>query len=90
MGLPVSKPDEGSVEIAGVDVPIRGLTLVEVRKLPALGDDADAQAIAWAAGHEIAAAKAWVEGANAGDVTKLVGAIWNLSGLDEGAGFPSK
>lgn len=90
MALPVSKPDEGTVEIAGVELAVRGLTLVEVRKLPSLGDDADAQAIAWAAGYELAEARAWVATANAGHVTKLVGEIWKLSGLDEGAGFPSQ
>lgn len=91
MSLPASAQITGKVELSGGWVEIRGLSIAEVRRLSAMegtADETDPHWIAAATGTPLAEVQEWFPTALAGDVKRLLGAIWNCSGLDDGARFP--
>lgn len=88
-GLPFSSPATATVQLSGGEVAIRGLTIGQVRTCRKLqGDDADYLAISMATGVSREEVAAWFDQAPAGDFAKLIEAIWDASGLGEGAKFP--
>jgi hypothetical protein len=93
VSLPQSASVAGKVELSGGWVEIRGLSITEVRTLSAMEGDAsqtDPHWIAAATGTPLAEVQEWWKTALAGDVKRLLGAIWETSGLGEGARFPGR
>lgn len=89
MALPAGKLRTVTVELSGGTVEVRSLTLNESTAVGELADGKVAQAIAYATGEELEAVNAWLSNAPAGDATKLMNAITEVSGLSEGAQFRS-
>lgn len=69
----------------------RPLTMGEIRKLRAMGDEdeADWTAVAWSGQVLPAEAKAWFDQAPAGDVVHALEGIFEASGLRQDAQFRS-
>lgn len=67
----------------------RALTAREVNRLRAMKDPDESNifAIAWSCGMLREDAEAWYDSVPAGDVTRLVQKIFDVSGLTEGARF---
>lgn len=88
--LPKAKLGEADVDLSVGTVHIRSLTLKQTQILGEFTDSMESTvaAIAWATDSDKAAAAEWVEESSAGDVTKLLEAILEVSGLTEGARFP--
>lgn len=90
MSLPKSAAVTGKVELSGGWVEVRGLSIAEVRRLYALEggpQETDPEWIAAATGNTVEEAREWISGALAGDVKRLLGAIWDCSGLGDEARF---
>lgn len=86
--LPKGRIDTAKVELSGGEVEVRGLTIAQSRMAGNLeGEESICAAISFATGTEKADVKAWLAEAPAGDVTKLLNAITQVSGLSEGAQF---
>lgn len=90
MSLPASVAQTEIARLSGGEVKVRGLTIVEVRRVRALVDatDADVLAISLAAGIGEDEAREWFNQALAGDLAEMIRAIFTATGLDEGATFP--
>lgn len=101
--LPQSKPKTHVVQLSGGPVEVRGLTIEEVRACRQLGttEEADAQWIHYATGNPVDHILLWIRGgqdpdgatvvpASAGDVTLLLSAVWDASGMTEAARFQSR
>lgn len=89
MPLPKSvHPEAETVKLSGGEVTVRALTLKEVRLIRNKPEDqADVHAIAWATGESVEDTGEWFETALAGDLQRLIGVIFRLSGLSEDARF---
>lgn len=88
MSLPLSVVLTELVTLSGGTVEIRGLTIGEVRACRKLDPDpSDQLAISMATGLPLAEAKAWHEQALAGDLIHLIGRIFILSKMEDGAQF---
>lgn len=88
MALPKGKMTTVTVELSGGTVEVRSLTLAESTEVGKLDGDKVAHAIAYATGETVEDVQAWLADAPAGDATKLMNAITDVSGLSEGAQFP--
>lgn len=87
-GLPFSPPGTRTVKLSGGEVTVRGLTVGQVRTCRKLqGDASDHLAITMATGTPREEVAAWFDQAPAGDFARLIEAIWDASGLGEGAQF---
>lgn len=70
------------------DMPVRALTLLEVRKARGMGEnEADIASVAWATGCLPAEVEAWMNSVPAGDALHLINRVMVASGLVEGAQF---
>lgn len=88
MSLPKGQIPTTKVELSGGDVEICGLNLSQSRLAGKLQNEARIiAAISYATGETRAEVKEWLETAPAGDATKLINAIMDVSGLTEGAQF---
>lgn len=86
--LPKGKIDNRTITLSGGDVQIRGLTLAESRLAGTLtGEESIATAISFATGEPKADVIEWMGSAPAGDVTTLLTAISEVSGLTKDAQF---
>lgn len=86
--LPKGRIDTIKVTLSGGEVEIHGLTLAQSRIAGNLGgEESIVAAISFATGEDKADVAAWLAEAPAGDVTKLLNAITQVSGLAEGAQF---
>lgn len=99
--LPTSKPSTTTVHLTGGPVQVRGLTIAEIRECRQHGTtmEADAAWIHYATGDDPAHILLWIKGgthpetgetvvpALGGDVTRLLYAIWEASGMTEDARF---
>lgn len=83
--LPVGGFKTREVKLSGGPVTVRGLSFVEAQSVR--GADASLIMIAAATGESLADVKSWAAQVPAGDVTKLIEAIDELSGLSEDAQF---
>lgn len=89
MSLPKGKIDKRVVELSGGPQEVHGLTIGQSRIAGNLdGEDSIAAAISFATGTDKAEVVEWLAEAPAGDVTKLLNAITDVSGLSAGAQFP--
>lgn len=88
MTLPKGRIDVRTVVLSGGDVEVHGLTISQSRIAGKLdGEDSIASAISFATRTEKADVIDWLATAPAGDVTKLLNAITDVSGLSQGAQF---
>lgn len=89
--LPEIKMPEETVEVAGELVTLRALTIYEVRRLKnhPSEDESDALAVHLSTGASMAEATAWLESVPASVAVEVMAAIFRVSGLTEGAQFPS-
>lgn len=87
MALPKGKLETRTVELSGGVVEVRSLTLAESKEIGSLDGDKVARAIAYATGEPEADVVEWLATAPAGDATKLMTAITEVSGLSEAAQF---
>lgn len=86
--LPKGRIDSRKVELSGGEVEVHGLTIAQSRIAGNLdGTDSIAAAISFATGTDKPDVVEWLESAPAGDVTKLLNAISEISGLTQGAQF---
>lgn len=86
--LPKGRIDTRKVELSGGEVEIHGLTIAQSRIAGTLdGEESIAAAITFATGTDKAEVVEWLATAPAGDVTKLLNAITDVSGLGPGAQF---
>lgn len=86
MALPKGRIDTRKVELSGGEVEIFGLTIAQSRIAGTLDGEASiVAAISFATREPKEDVAAWVAEAPAGDVTKLLNAITEVSGLGEGA-----
>lgn len=86
--LPAGKISTATVELSGGPVEVRSLTLSQSRIAGNLnGEDRIIAAIVFATGNEKEDVAAWLADAPAGDATKLLNAITEVSGLTEAAQF---
>lgn len=77
-----------TVTLSGGDVKLKSLTLSQSKIVGGLkGDAMIVAAIAFATGETRANVKAWLEEVPAGDGKKLLAAVTEVSGLNEGAQF---
>jgi hypothetical protein len=89
VALPKGRLNTAKVELSGGEVEICGLNLAQSRAAGKLQNEARIiAAISYATGDTRAEVKEWLETAPAGDATKLLNAITEVSGLGEGAQFP--
>lgn len=89
MSLPASVVATAPVELSGGSVQVRSLTIGEVRQCRKLDADAsDILAISLATGATMAEATEWFAQALAGDLVRLMAAVFTASGMDEAATFP--
>jgi hypothetical protein len=80
---------EKTVSVQGKDITVRPLSLAQVRAVRKADEDhADVLAISWASGLSVDEAREIFESAPAGQTLALVAAIFEVSGLTEGAQFP--
>lgn len=87
--LPKGRIDTRKVELSGGEVEVHGLTIAQSRIAGTLdGEDSIAAAISFATGTDKPEVLEWLTTAPAGDVTKLLNAITDISGLSQGAQFP--
>lgn len=87
--LPKGRINTAKVELSGGEVEIHGLTLSQSRIAGELeGVDRVIAAISFATREDKRDVEEWLETAPAGDATKLLNAITDVSGLSEGAQFP--
>lgn len=87
--LPAGRISTATVELSGGPAEIHGLTLAQSRIAGDLdGVDRIVCAIVFATGADKPQVEEWLETAPAGDATKLLNAIMDVSGLSEGAQFP--
>lgn len=87
--LPKGRLSKQTVELSGGTVEIHSLTLAQSRIAGELkGEARVVAAIAFATGIEKPDVEEWLAEAPAGDATKLLNAIADVSGLTEGAQFP--
>lgn len=88
MSLPKGRIDTVKVELSGGEQEVRGLTISQSRIAGNLdGEESIAAAICFATGTPKDEVVAWLAEAPAGDVTKLLNAISDVSGLSQGAQF---
>lgn len=88
MSLPKGRIDVRKVELSGGEVEVHGLTISQSRIAGNLeGEASIAAAISFATGTAKDEVDAWLDDAPAGDVTKLLNAITEVSGLSQGAQF---
>lgn len=88
MALPKGRIDTAKVALSGGEVEVHGLTIAQSRIAGKLdGDESIAAAISFATGTDKPDVLAWLAEAPAGDVTKLLNAITDVSGLSQGAQF---
>lgn len=86
--LPKGKLGTATVELSGGPVEVHSLTMAQSRICAGLKDDERViAAIAFGTRNDKADVAAWLEESPAGDVTKLLNAITDVSGLSEGAQF---
>lgn len=90
MSLPKGRINTAKVTLSGGEVEIRGLTLEQSREAGAAGDSTErvVVAISHATDTPREEVAEWLETAPAGDATKLLNAITDLSGLSAEAQFP--
>lgn len=89
MSLPKGRIDKVTVELSGGPQEVHGLTIGQSRIAGKLdGEESIAAAISFATGTDKPDVLAWLAEAPAGDVTKLLSAITDVSGLSQGAQFP--
>ena len=89
MALPKGRIDKVTVELSGGSVEIHGLTISQSRIAGKLdGEESIAAAISFATGTDKPEVIEWLESAPAGDVTTLLNAISDVSGLSRDAQFP--
>ncbi len=86
--LPVGVMPSRTVTLSGGDVVVHGLTMAQVRQIK--GNRGNAVAISFAVGCTEDEADAWIGSVPAGDVTRLLDAVTDLTGLSEGAQFPQR
>lgn len=87
--LPKGRIDTRSVELSGGTVEIHGLTIAQSRMCGRMdNEEGYAAAISFATGTDKPDVVEWLATAPAGDVTKLLNAITDVSGLSQGAQFP--
>ncbi len=79
--LPKSNRPSRAVQLSGGEVVVTGLTMAQVQASKGRND----MAVAFATGESPEDTKAWLAEAVAGDVTALLEAVMELSGLSEGA-----
>lgn len=86
--LPQGKLGRATVELSGGEVEIHSLTLSQSRIAgQSEGEERIVAAIAFATRNDPRDVREWLESAPAGDATKLLNAITEVSGLSEGAQF---
>lgn len=86
--LPKGRLDRRTVTLSGGDVEVHGLTIGQSQIAGKLdGEDSICAAISFATGNDKAEVVEWLKEAPAGDVTKLLNAITDVSGLSAGAQF---
>lgn len=86
--LPKGKLGRATVELSGGPVEVHSLTLAQSRIAGQLeGDARIVAAIAFGTGNDKVDVEAWLAEVPAGDVTKLLNAITDVSGLSAGAQF---
>lgn len=90
-GLPASVTEEIAVQLSGGEVKVRPLTVREMRRVQAIKDEetADVVCIAIATGIDESEVRAWIAGATAGDMQKIIKATMHASGIGKDATFPS-
>lgn len=89
MALPRSAHVTGKVELSGGWVEVRGLTIDEVRSCMDVEGKSESD-IAWIAAatdQPVDEVRDWWATALAGDIKRLLGAIWETSGMGEDARF---
>lgn len=88
MSLPKGRISTLKVELSGGSVEVRSLTIAQSRIAGNLdGEESIVAAIHYATGTDKSDVEEWVAEAPAGDVTKLLNAITDVSGLSQGAQF---
>jgi hypothetical protein len=89
--LPKGKLSTRKVELSGGTVEVHSLTLSQSRIAGNLeGEARIVAAISFATGLDKADVQEWLEDAPAGDATKLLNAITDVSGLSAEAQFPER
>lgn len=87
--LPKGRIGTAKVGLSGGEVEVHSLTISQSRIAGTLdGEDRIVAAISFGTGTDKEDVAAWLADAPAGDVTKLLNAITDVSGLSEGAQFP--
>lgn len=88
MSLPTGRLATRKVELSGGEVEVRALTLAQSRIAGQLEDvERIVCAVSFSTGTPKEDVEAWLESAPAGDATKILNAIMDVSGLSEGAQF---
>lgn len=86
--LPLGKLSTRKVELSGGTVEVHSLTLAQSRIAGQLDGEARiVAAVSFATGIDKADVEVWLETCPAGDATKLLNAITDVSGLSEAAQF---
>lgn len=87
--LPAGRIATAKVQLSGGEVEIHGLTLAQSRIAGKLEDvERIVCAVHFATSTPKTEVEAWLDACPAGDATKLLNAIMDVSGLSEGAQFP--
>jgi hypothetical protein len=88
MNLPKGNLSTATVALSGGEVTVHSLTLAQSRIAGELeGEARVVAAISFATGTDKRDVEEWLESCPAGDATKLLNAITDVSGLSQGAGF---
>lgn len=87
--LPMGKLGRATVALSGGEAEVHSMTLAQSRIAGNLdGDERIIAAISFGTATDKNDVRAWLETAPAGDVTKLLDAITEVSGLSGAATFP--